>query len=391
MKIGIFVDAYEPYVSGVTTSVKMLKETYEQMGHQVFMVTANLTEFKFVYDEQARIIYMPGIKTGIYDARLTGFYSAKALKIVKSWNLDIIHSHTEFGVGTFARIVRKKFHIPLVHTYHTQYEDYMHYITKGLFDKTSRKLAAKLTKIYGDRTVDSLIVPTLKIEQLFIDKYKINRNIHTIPTGIDTNKFNLTKQIKNKLPDLMNKYKINKSDFIIGVIGRIAKEKSVDVLINNMPELVKDNNNIKLMIIGDGPDVKQLKKLAASLKVSKNVIFTGKVLYDDIAQYYHLIDVLATASQTETQGLTVIEALAASKPVICYNDPSFNETVINDYNGYKFSDNKDFYKAINKLASDKKLYQNMAQNARNSVYRYSKEAYASEVLKVYIEAIQANK
>lgn len=391
MKIGIFVDAYEPYVSGVTTSVKMLKETYEKMGHQVFMVTANLEEFKFIYDEKKKTIYMPGIKTGIYDARLTGFYSNKALKIVKSWDLDIIHSHTEFGVGTFARIVRKKFKIPLVHTYHTQYEDYMHYITKGLFDKTSRKLAAKLTKIYGDNTVDSLIVPTPKIKDLFINKYKINRHIHVIPTGIDTNKFNLTKDIKSKLPALMKKYNIQKDDFIIGVIGRVAKEKSIDVLIDNMPNIVKSNKNIKLMIIGDGPDTKLLKKLVVNLKINKNVIFTGKVMYEDIAQYYNLLHVVATASQTETQGLTVIEALAATKPVVCFNDPSFSETIINDYNGFKFNNHDEYQAIINKLANNKQLYQTIAQNARNSVYRYSKEAYASEVLKVYIEAIQAHK
>ena len=117
MKVGIFTETYEPYVSGVTTSIKMLKESLEAMGHLVYIVTVNLKKYKFEYDKENRIIYIPGIKTKIYDARLTGIYSRRAFKIIKSWNLDIIHSQTEFGIGYFSRIVSKKLNIPVVWLY----------------------------------------------------------------------------------------------------------------------------------------------------------------------------------------------------------------------------------------------------------------------------------
>ena len=94
MKIGIFTDAYEPHISGVTTSIKMLKTALEKMHHEVFIVTANLDNNKFIYDDKNRIIYLPGIKTGIFETKLTGIYSIKSMKIIKTWILDKIHNQT---------------------------------------------------------------------------------------------------------------------------------------------------------------------------------------------------------------------------------------------------------------------------------------------------------
>ena len=174
MRIGIFTDTYLPYVSGLVTSELMLKKALEKMGHEVYIVTANLENFKFINDKEEKIIKIPGLPIGIYDARLTGIYSINAINAIRKWNLDIIHSQTEFGVGTFARIVSKQLNIPLVHTYHTMYEDYVYYITKGYFDKPSKKIVEYLTKFYCDKTIEELIVPTKKTYDLF-KEYSTNR------------------------------------------------------------------------------------------------------------------------------------------------------------------------------------------------------------------------
>lgn len=388
MRIGIFVDTYEPYISGVTTSVKMLVETYKQMDHEVFIVTANLKNSKFIYSEKNQIIYLPAVKTNLYDIRISGIYSFKAMQIIKKWNLDVIHSHTEFGIGTFARIVRKQLNLPLVHTYHTQYEDYIHYITKGLLDGVSKKIIASLTRIYGDKTLDALIVPTDKIKKLFREKYNIKREIHIIPSGIDTNKFIINHETKLNIEKIKKEYNLQAEDFVIGSVSRIAKEKNLEFILQAMPQIIKECPNAKLMLIGDGPELKNLKLLSEKLNITNSVIFTGKVPYDEIPAYYHTLNVLVTASTTETQGLTVIEALAASIPVICINDPSFTKTIIHDYNGFIFDDLQGYLKNIKTLIKDKQKYQELTSNARNSVYRYSKEAYASEVLKVYAKTIK---
>lgn len=388
MKIGIFTDAYEPHISGVTTSIKMLKTALEKMHHEVYIVTANLDNNKFIYDEKNKIIYLPGIKTGIYETKLTGIYSKKAMKIIKEWNLDVIHSQTEFGVGYFSRIVAKKLNLPIVHTYHTLYEDYVHYVTHGHFNNFAKKLAIKITKYYCEKRCDELIVPTDKIKDLFVNKYNIIKQVNVIPTGIDIDKFKITPSMKKNIQTIKNKYKIKDTDFVIGSVGRIAPEKSFDKLLYNIKDMIKVNTNIKVLLVGGGPDLDNLKELTKKLKLENYVIFTDKIDYDLVPTYFNIFNVVVSFSKTETQGLTIIEGLAASKPTLCIEDDSFKAMIEPNYNGFLFKDNTEFKDYIFKLMNDQKLYKDMSTNARNSTYKYSKEVFASDILKVYHKAIE---
>lgn len=388
MKIGIFTDAYEPHISGVTTSIKMLKTALEKMHHEVYIVTANLDNNKFIYDKKNKIIYLPGIKTGIYETKLTGIYSKKAMKIIKEWNLDVIHSQTEFGVGYFSRIVAKKLSLPIVHTYHTLYEDYVHYVTHGHFDNFAKKLAIKITKYYCEKRCDELIVPTDKIKDLFINKYNIIKQVNVIPTGIDIDKFKITPSMKKNIQTIKNKYKIKDTDFVIGSVGRIAPEKSFDKLLYNIKDMIKVNTNIKVLLVGGGPDLDNLKKLTKKLNLENYVIFTDKIDYDLVPTYFNIFNVVVSFSKTETQGLTIIEGLAASKPTLCIEDDSFRAMIEPNYNGYLFKNDTEFKNYIFKLMNDQKLYKDMSTNARNSTYKYSKEVFAADILKVYHKAIE---
>lgn len=388
MKIGIFTDAYEPHISGVTTSIKMLKTALEKMHHEVYIVTANLDNNKFIYDKKNKTIYLPGIKTGIYETKLTGIYSKKAMKIIKEWNLDVIHSQTEFGVGYFSRIVAKKLNLPIVHTYHTLYEDYVHYVTHGHFDNFAKKLAIKITKYYCEKRCDELIVPTDKIKDLFINKYNIIKQVNVIPTGIDIDKFKITSSMKKNIQTIKNKYKIKATDFIIGSVGRIAPEKSFDKLLYNIKDMIKVNTNIKVLLVGGGPDLDNLKELTKKLNLENYVIFTDKVNYDLVPTYFNIFNVVVSFSKTETQGLTIIEGLAASKPTLCIEDDSFRAMIEPNYNGYLFKNDTEFKDYVFKLMNDQKLYKDMSTNARNSTYKYSKEVFAADILKVYHKAIE---
>ena len=145
MRIGLFSDTYPPYINGVSTSVNMLKIALEKLGHEVFVITVNDKLLDYSFEEDDHVIRVPGIKTGIYDYRLTSAYPLKIIKKIKSMNLDIVHVHTEFSIGSFGRIIAKQFNIPIVATYHTYYEDYLYYINKGFFDKTPAGLVANKT------------------------------------------------------------------------------------------------------------------------------------------------------------------------------------------------------------------------------------------------------
>ena len=387
MRIGIFTDSYHPHVSGVTTSIDMLKEALIKMGHKVFIVAPNLDKFKFYYDKDNEVIYLPGIKTGIYNTRFAEIYSRKAMKIIKNeWKLDIIHTQSEFGVGFFSKKVAKKLKLPIVHTYHTLYDDYVYYVTKGHFDKFAKKVVLKLTKYYCNGA-DELIVPTKKIKDLFNNKYGIDRDMFVIPTGIDIDRFYPNKSNTKAAKELRKKYKLDNT-FVIGSVGRIAKEKCLDKILYNLKDLVKYNSNIRAMFVGDGPYLKELKKITKELNLEKYVIFTGLIDYNILPNYYQVIDAMVNFSNTETQGLTVIEGLASAKVVVCLNDPSFKEMVEHNYNGFLFDNDEEYKEYILNLMNDKDLYKNMCLNAKNSTYAYSKEVFASNLLKVYNKAIK---
>jgi 1,2-diacylglycerol 3-alpha-glucosyltransferase len=176
MKIGLFTDTYSPHISGVVTSMVLLKKSLEEMGHEVYIVTINPdSSTKYSYDENEKILRIPGVNARVYEnIKVSGIYPIRATNIIKKWKLDVIHSHTEFSIGTFARIIGKQFNIPIVHTYHTMYEDYVYLLTKGHFDKPVKKIVEYLTLFYCDKTVSELIVPTKKAYDLFKLKYKVD-------------------------------------------------------------------------------------------------------------------------------------------------------------------------------------------------------------------------
>lgn len=390
MRIAIFTDSYYPYISGLVVSVDTLKKSLEKLGHCVYIVTVNYDDHKFVFDNENKIIRLPGIKTPIPGGKIVYPYSIKTISKIRKWKIDIIHSQTEFGIGTLARIIGKQLNIPVVHTYHTMYDDYIYYVTKGYFDYLGHKLLEEFTKFYCDKTISELIVPTEKVRQNFLKKYQFDRDINIVPTGLELNRFFEENINKTVLKTYKEEFNINKNDFIISYLGRVAKEKNISFLINAMPKIIEYNKNIKLLICGSGNDLDNLKKLAEKKKVSSNIIWTGLYPYELAPYYYHLGSAFVLASKTETQGITVIEALASSKPVICIKDKSFDGTVYDKYNGLIFKNEKEYIEKIKFIYENQNILKEYSQNARKSIEKYSMENFGKNIVKVYEKAL-ANK
>lgn len=385
MRIGLFTDTYPPFINGVSTSVLMLKQGLEKLGHEVYVVTVN--DESFSYKEEDSVLKIPSFPIGLMNFRQTGIYPIKAFNIIKKWKLDIIHSHTEFSIGTFARLISKQLNIPLVHTYHTMYEEYIYYITKGYFNSASKKLVEYLTLFLCDKTIDELIVPTEKTKELFKDKYKVKREVYVIPSGIDTTRFYKENIDKNEIINLRKDLELKKTDFIVLYVGRIAKEKSIDFLINNFNSVLKRIPKAKMLIVGDGPDIKDLIDLTRKKGLENKIIFTGKVPWTDVPKYYSLCDLFVTASKTETQGLTVMEAMGASKPVVAIRDESFELMITDKKDGLFFDDKKSYVDMIYEVYKNKKLRDEISLNARLTADKYSPYNYAKNVLKVYDKVI----
>ncbi len=391
MRIGIFTETYTPQINGVVTSALMLKKGLEKLGHEVYVVTANQDSFRYEYDEKDRVYRIPGIPAGIYDYRLTSIYPVGAVKIIRSWKLDVIHSQTEFGIGTFARFLAKQYHIPLVHTYHTLYEDYTYYVTKGHFDKTSKKFIEYMSKFYCETTATELIVPTNKIYRLFKEKYKFTKNINIIPTGIEVERFYKENLNQGTIAELRKHLNLSKKDFVVLFVGRIAQEKNIKFLLKSQKKLVEKHSNIKLIIVGDGPDRLEYEEYTRNLDLKDNVIFTGKVRWDDMPYYYQIGDVFTSASKTETQGLTIIEAMASNLVPVCMRDEAFESMVTEDLNGLFFETNDEYEEQILRLYKDRKELDYLNKQARIQADTFGSKYYAEKVFEVYQRAIKEKK
>lgn len=389
MNIGLFTDSYPPYINGVATSVYNLREALKKLGHTVYIVTVNDSIIKHEYDEKEKVLRIPGIPIGIYDYRLSEIYSVSTVKIIKKWKLDVIHSHTEFGVGIFARILAKKFKIPLVHTYHTLYEDYTHYITHNHFDKLSKKIVKDLTKVYCVKTAKETIVPTEKIYKLFKEKYMITKNVSVIPSGIDIERFFEENVEHDKVEQIKEKYGITKDDFTIIFVGRLAQEKNIEFLLNAQQKLIEKRiNNIKLLIVGDGPDKENYINITRKLNIFDKVIFTGKIEQDKIQYYYQCADAFVTASNSETQGLTVIEAMAAGVVPICINDMAFIDMLPKKS---LFNNQKEYINRLITFSADEELRKEYKAKIRKKAEEYSSNTYAQRVLNVYSGVLNGGK
>ena len=310
MKIGIFTDTYLPDINGVATSSHILRHALEKHGHEVLIVTSELPDDSDYQDEE-NVLRLPGIEMKkIYGYRISNIFSFKGMKEITNQGLDVIHIQTEFGIGIFGKIAAQILNLPVVYTYHTMYEDYSHYVAGGLtpLNTIVKKSIENISRIYGDNCTE-LIVPSEKTKEALIS-YGLEKDAHIIPTGLILDAFDEKNIDKEKVAAIREQYQI-KDEFVVTFLGRLAPEKSVELILEAGALLKQDGVQFKMMIVGKGPSLDDLKEEARRLKIDDVVIFTGPVTSDQVPNYYHASDMFVSASITETQGLTFIEAQAS--------------------------------------------------------------------------------
>ena len=382
MRIGIFTDTYRPQVNGVVSSILTLEKELRKKGHKVYIITTTDPDAPMV---EPNVLRLPSMEfKPLPQYRLGMLYSLRIIKKIKRLELDIIHSQTEWGVGTFARFAAINLEIPLVHTYHTLYEYYTHYITRGHFTVPAKKLAAAISKFYCEKC-NALIVPTRKVEDILYS-YDVDKNMNIIPTGIELNKFYRENYTDEEIKFMRESFNIQDSDFLCVYIGRIAKEKSIDVLID-MFSKIKDET-FKFMIVGRGPVVDELKNQAENLGISDRVIFAGEVPHDKVPVYYQMGDVFLNASISETQGLTFVEAMAAKTPVNARYDLNLEDLLVKNEAGLVYKDEEEFISNIMLLKQNKELREKIIENAYNVSQDFTAEKFGERVEAVYKKTME---
>ncbi|RRD40654.1 glycosyltransferase family 4 protein [Leptotrichia sp. OH3620_COT-345] len=382
MRVGIFTDTYRPQVNGVVSSILTLEKELRKKGHKVYIITTTDPDAPTV---EPNVLRVPSLEfKPLPQYRLGMLYSSRIIKKIKRLELDIIHSQTEWGVGTFARFAAINLEIPLVHTYHTLYEYYTHYITKGHFTVPAKKLAAAISKFYCEKC-NELIVPTRKVEDILYS-YDVDKNMNIIPTGIELDKFYRENYTDEEIKFMRESFGVQDSDFLCVYIGRIAKEKSLDVLIDMFSKISEEE--FKFMIVGRGPIVDELKTQAQKLGINDRVIFAGEVPHDKVPVYYQIGDVFLNASISETQGLTFIEAMAAKTPVNARYDLNLEDLLVKNEAGLVYKNEEEFINNIRLLKENKEFREKIIQNAYNVSQNFTAEKFGERVEEVYKKTIK---
>lgn len=383
MRILLATDLFQPAINGVVTSTVSLKRSLEEMGHDVRVLT--LAKDGYInHTEKIYAVSSLNVNKVYPGARLKLFSDRSILSQIFKWHPDIIHTQSEFSTFRMAKQIAHYLNIPIVHTYHTIYEDYTHYFSPH--KKTGRQIVSVLTKRVLNE-VEEVIVPTNKVYSILKD-YEVNQPITVIPSGIQLDQFQET-FLEGELLKLREQYNIPKDAFLLVSLGRLGKEKNIDEIISFL-SLLKEKN-IHFLIVGDGPYKSTLMEQVEELGLQHFVHFTGMVSPKVVALYYQLADLFVCASTSETQGLTYIEALASGRPALCRKDESIEAVVINGITGYQYSHYKEFETYLHELMHKPELYQKMAQQAQNLVFEdYSSQSFGAQVYSVYNKAIQSH-
>lgn len=388
MNIAIFTDTYFPDINGIASSIYTLSNRLISKGHHVyiFSISAPTRKTKLVHSNPP-VYRIPSVSIFFvkpYRAALPMYLDV--LEICKKFKIDIVHSQTEFSMGLMAMTIATSLGIPLIHTYHTMLEDYTYYIGNGKM--VTPNAARRYSAIFVNR-VQALIVPTEKVKNSLTNWGAKGTPTYIIPSGINLRPFMKENNNEDFTRQIKKEFGIKDSDKVLLSIGRIAKEKSLDMAIRQMPEILKINPDILFVIVGRGPATEDLKALTIELNIQDRVIFPGSVSFDDVGKYYQIGDAFISCSTTETQGLTYYEALAAGLPVIARYDDCIADVLEDTVNSRVFKDAKDLPLCVKEIFENDETRARMSAKAVESVKGFDDEVFALRVEKAYYNTLNA--
>lgn len=379
LRVLLTTDWWEPVVNGVVASVQTLRRELLALGCDVRVLTLS----QGIRSRHEPGVYrLSSVPAGmVYDRARIGMPSSRrVLRDILDWRPDVIHSQCEFSTYRWARRIARTLSVPLVHTYHTIYEDYTHYYSP------SRTVGRKVVETFSRHVLaatDAVIAPTAKVAHLLAD-YGVHRPVHVIPTGLDLTRFRPARSAEEHedARALRAGLGISAEQKVLISVCRLAKEKNLDEVLDMMA--AADRPDTVLVLVGDGPYRAELEARAQSLGIMDQVRFTGVVAPAEVQRWYRIADVFVSASLSETQGLTFIEALACGLPLLCHRDESLASVVIEGRTGWQFEDAAQFTAGLSSLLDDSQRWEQMASDALDHARATcGAQEFGAQVLEVY--------
>ncbi len=374
MRIGIFTNCYYPLVNGVVGAATLLRKGFLEAGHEVFVFTPAFEDYE---DLEPGIYRYPSVNlTPKVKYPVAVPVSPKINKALRHIELDIIHSHHPFVLGPLGLRLARQRKIPIVYTFHTQYDQYTHYVPlpSSLVSWFSTRQVRRFSQ-----DVDQITTPAESARKILLT-YGVTRPIQVIPNPTDLDKF-----LHNHGDKIREKYGLKQEKLLIS-IGRIAPEKNLDLLLHSFRQMIANSaaHSLKLMIVGDGPALQGLIQHASELGIQEDVIFTGLVEPSFVPEYLAAADLFVMTSTTEVKPLAQLEALASGVPIVAVSAAGANDTIVHGENGLLTPENAQaFSEAVLSLLGNPERYRSFQQNSRKTALQYGHSTIAAQYLELF--------
>lgn len=381
MRIGMMVDLYKPYVSGITNYIDLNKRALENVGHEVYVFTFGDLEYQ---DDEPRVFRNPGLAladTGYY---LSLRYKTKHKKLLQT--MDVVHVHHPFLSGRLALRYCRPAQIPIVFTNHARYDLYAQVRFPWMPEEVSHGLLQAYMPHFCE-AVDLVISPSRGMEKV-LRQYGVESHIEVVPNGVELKRFHSAQPLPRA------EFGFTEEDILLIYAGRIAPEKNLEFLLRSFAGVSQVIPNVYLLIIGGGQKdhVEDVKSLAQELGLSNRVRFTGMILYDDLPSYLAMCDAFVTASVTEVHPLSVIEGMATGLPILGIDSPGVGDSIVDGETGLlATNDIASFTAKLTYLCIDKGLRTRMGMAAREASAQYDIERTTKIMLGHYMRLTQNTK
>lgn len=382
MRIALMTNNYKPVTGGVPISVERLAGGLRALGHEV---TIFAPTYKEQQEEEGVFRYKTCLNHFVGGIVLPNPFDRRIETEFRERSFDIIHVHHPVLIGNTAVRLAKKYHIPLVFTYHTRYEQYLNYYTGSIFDFSSlmkRYLCSFL------KHCDFVFSPTKGMEDYLLKECNIPwEKVGILPTGLEKKNYSV---IQSESSYIREQYAAEEIPLLI-TVSRMAKEKNVGFLLDAIARTKSIYQKpFRVLFVGDGSERKELEKKSQTLGLQDTVIFTGNVPNQEIAPFYQAADGFLFASKTETQGIVILEAFAGQTPVIAVRASGVEDLVQSGMNGILVQEDAGIFASeLTKFLGNPERRKLLAENAKATGLQFHEEAVAQEAIRRYNEVIAA--
>ena len=378
LRVAMFTNNYLPFIGGVPISIERLRRGLESLKDSVLIVAPRYRDQPQNEDNVLRVpsLLAMGEKR---EFRLANIFLKRIRTRLKVFQPDVIHLHHPFWLGSLGLFIGRWLRVPVIYTYHTRLEHYAHFVP--LPGNLFRNLISHaLIKRFANKC-DAVIVPTDSTEE-YLRMIGVKSPTFVQPTGIEYQRFqDVSDDDVNRLRESL---KIQDETVFISV-SRLSNEKNIDFMIDAIDALrQRTDRPFRFLMIGKGHQHDRLQQRIDELDLGQHFTLVGSVPPEDMATWYHLGDVFLFASKSETQGMVILEAMAAGLPVVAVRSSGIDDVVRQDHNGFKTPEKQDQWcDRVQQLLEDDRLRQTLSENALAFAADYSIESFASDVREIY--------